>query len=393
MKQLEKISASIRQKLLTSRWLIGQIAFTYLILFGAFTWLLDWMQIYRQPLSQQIDQVYTLTLNAPEPSADSAPVESVKQYLKTHPRVEAVSISSFNTPYSTNTIRYFITHQTEKVFTNVQFVGQNYARILAIDTPAGRWFTQADAKASLPSAVINTTLAKRLFTTQSALGQRIQLSQPPFSAQVVGVVNYRGTNDEFERPHNELFLLASTPQLASERRLVLRSKTPLTARQEADLIAQVKKATGSAIRFDKVADQKATQEHVFLLWTGIKAAVAGFCSLFCLIGLMGTLLTELYRRREEVGLRRVLGARMPRIWIQLLIEYWCVSVFVISFASILTLQFPLLDLFGIPSSLYLSAMLIALLSILGLLTCFIVGFYYPLQRFTPAYSMKPFRLE
>ncbi|GAB3755082.1 FtsX-like permease family protein [Spirosoma pomorum] len=70
-----------------------------------------------------------------------------------------------------------------------------------------------------------------------------------------------------------------------------------------------------------MADQKLLQRHQFLVWTSLQAFVTVFCSLFCVIGLLGTLLTELYRRGEEVGLRRVVGASLPRIWLQLVVEH------------------------------------------------------------------------
>ncbi|GAB3755908.1 ABC transporter permease [Spirosoma pomorum] len=393
MKQVQKIAAFVRLKTRNAKWLVGQIALTYLVLFAAFTWLLDSIQLYSQTPTQQIQKVYTASLTATESAADSAQVETVKQYLMTHPTIEQVSVSSFNTPFSTNTISYQLTHQATKLFANVRFVDPAYAAILALDVPRGRWFAQADTQTAPAPAVINTTLAQRLFANQPALGQRIQLSQPPFAVQVVGVVTYRGANDELERAHNELFLLTSSGNAATSWRLLLRSRTPLTTAEEAVLIAQVKQATTSDIRLDKVADQKQGRRHQLLMWRSLQAFITVFCSLFCVIGLLGTLLTELYRRREEVGLRRVVGASLPRIWLHLLVEYGSVSLYVMGLASLLTMQFPLLDLFDLASGLYWRAMVLACLSVLVLSTAFVVGVYYPLLRFTPAYSIKPYRVD
>lgn len=391
MKPLDKIILFVRQRVLDSKWLIVQIGFTYLVLFGAFTWLLDWVEIYKEPASQQINKVYTVSLESDKPSySNLVYAKRVIQDLSSHPNVQTVCISSFNTPYTNNTISWQVNYETKKLLTEMRFVDQNYARVLGIDILQGRWLTQADSNETITSVVINTTLSKKIFKNQPAVGQRIYMSEPPFTGHVIGVVNYRGTNDEFERAHNELFLPAAISKYSANFQLLLRSKNELTARQEAELIEKVKKTTSIEIRFDEIAEQKRAQHHLFLLRMGTKGAVVGFCSVFCLIGLMGTLLTELYKRREEVGLRRVVGATAQHIWIQLVIEYWYLSIFVMSLASIITVQFPLLEILSIPSALYLKAMFLSSLSILSLVASFIVKFYYPLQRFTPAHSMKPF---
>ncbi|WP_461139639.1 hypothetical protein [Spirosoma pomorum] len=81
--------------------------------------------------------MYTATLAAPESVADSTQFKAIRHYLMTHPKIQQVSVSSFNTPFSTNTISYLLTYQAKKLFANVRFVYPAYASILAIDISRG----------------------------------------------------------------------------------------------------------------------------------------------------------------------------------------------------------------------------------------------------------------
>jgi putative ABC transport system permease protein len=102
--------------------------------------------------------------------------------------------------------------------------------------------------------------------------------------------------------------------------------------------------------------------------------VAGFLIANVALGLFGVLWYNINKRRGEIGLRRAVGATGTAISMQLVAEALVLSSLSLILGSFFAIQFPLLNVFDLPSGVYLSAIA---LSVIFLYLLVIICALYP----------------
>jgi putative ABC transport system permease protein len=96
--------------------------------------------------------------------------------------------------------------------------------------------------------------------------------------------------------------------------------------------------------------------------------VCGFFLLNVALGLFGVLTLNIAKRKDEIGLRRALGAPAPAITIHFVGEMLVIATLAVLIGLILAVQFPLLNVFDLEASVYVVGMLLATLTIYLLVT-------------------------
>jgi putative ABC transport system permease protein len=91
------------------------------------------------------------------------------------------------------------------------------------------------------------------------------------------------------------------------------------------------------------------------------------------MGLFGILKVNIAKRREEIGVRRAMGATETDIQKQFVAEMWVIATFAILVGLLFAVQFPILKVFDLASGVYWVAIVLAILIIYGLVT--ICAFY------------------
>jgi putative ABC transport system permease protein len=91
--------------------------------------------------------------------------------------------------------------------------------------------------------------------------------------------------------------------------------------------------------------------------------VAGFLIINVALGLFGVLSLNINKRKGEIGLRRAIGASGNSISKQLVAEALVLSSISLIAGSFFAVQFPLLNVFDLPASIYLISIILSILSI------------------------------
>jgi len=193
-------------------------------------------------------------------------------------------------------------------------VSEGYFAALGTRLLAGRDFTPADREGSAPVAMINESLAKRIFGGTSAVGRQLKYDGPggDTDVQVVGVVEdavYQSLRDGGEAT----LYVAVRQQPDVPLTFVVRSDGAPAAlvRPVGALLADA--APGAVFRFRTLSDQVAAS----LLRERLLATLAGFFGglalLLAVLGLYGTVAYSVARRSSEIGIRMALGAPGRRV--------------------------------------------------------------------------------
>ena len=209
----------------------------------------------------------------------------------------------------------------EMVRTKVRVVSPGYVEAMRFRLRDGRTFTRLDASESPRVLVANETLARALFGSRPAVGQRVV---SPFGGpwEVVGVVGdvvYGGLEFTAEPQAEAFFPLAQT---GGERGFGYSSSIFVAVRTAGDPLAVVPflreavTATNPQARLDQVTTMEArlstavAQPRFYAVFVG---SFAGLALLLAALGIFGLLSYTVAQRQGEIGIRVALGARRSDI--------------------------------------------------------------------------------
>jgi putative ABC transport system permease protein len=202
----------------------------------------------------------------------------------------------------------------------------------------GRFISDADNDKAVEAAVLGSTIAQKLFSNVSPVGQTIRIGSYKF--MVVGVMAQKGTvgNTDYDSriyiPIKTVFkkFVSSRFQrdvvgmvyISAESKDVMDSvKSQLTK-----VVMQILDTTADSPGF-----QLTTQDSIITMRTSTTATfrnllgwVAGISLIVGGIGIMNIMLVSVTERTREIGLRQALGARPRDVQAQFLLEAVALSL-------------------------------------------------------------------
>jgi predicted permease len=297
---------SRRRVSLANALLVGQVAFSFLLLVTAALFLRSIQRAYEIDPGFQPTQLAVLTTN-PGQAGYKKPqtrafYKDVRERVARVPGVESVSWAS-NMPLWARSVNGLQVEgrqqrsQADKVTTIVNTVDRSYFETTGMTIDRGREFTNIDQETSTPVAVVNEKLAHDYWPNGEALGRRIQLQGEKQMRQIVGIARTANYSTWGEPPQLCVYVPLEQNYLDGMNLYVRGKGDP---RQLLIPVRREISAAGPQIL--------------------IGGTLSGLLSVFGLlalalasVGLYGIMAYSVNQRKREIGLRMALGAAQASV--------------------------------------------------------------------------------
>lgn len=344
--------------------LMTEIFISFMVLFAVFSFIVYYYNNYTYPMGFKYDNVWTLSFTQDQHFPDSLGVhqESYRQLLKSMPEVEAFSFCSNNTPFSMSNSNTEVTYNKTSSMTNFYEAEDDYSKTLGIPLLEGRWFNASDAGGKYKPVVINTLVKEKLFGNKRAIGEIVTSDKDQY--KVVGVVGIFKDKGNFQSPEGDMFRRIDSLQGSFVSSMLVKVKSGVGTDFEGKLWKQLNAVNPQlSVEIEHLTDKRIDKNKLTWVPMLIMLIVGGFLVFNVSLGIFGVLWYNINRRRDEVGLRRAVGATGGDISWQFIGEALVIATFGLLLGCFLALQFPLMHVFDIAAGVYLIAIVLSILAI------------------------------
>lgn len=345
--------------------MMTEIFFSFLILFAVCSLGVYNFQNYMTPAGLETNNVWVafINFNTSNDTTKAQYKELVSQQLKQYPEVESFSYTSSNAPFTFSTMSNSFAYNKKTVSSDVITVEPDFPKAMSMTVAQGRWFTKADMAGNFVPVVITKHLAKDLLGTEDAVGKIFgggEEAEKSKKMKVVGVVDYYKHKSDFQELDNSLF----RPSEKWDDTMVLKVKPGSGAEVEAKIVRELARLGKDwTIEIQQMGGMKSNRNNLVLVPVLILLIICGFLVFNVALGMFGVLFQTINRRKQEIGVRRAMGATKGAILWHFIGETAVIATFGLILGLFFAVQFPLLNVFDVEASVYLVGMLLAVILI------------------------------
>ena len=348
--------------------LIIEIWASFMVLFGVLSLIVYNVSNYLQPIGFEYERVWNLQLsNNQDTLAVADKMQRIVQKIKASQEVESVARMSSNTPFSANQMMNGVTYKKVSISPEFFYTDENFSKTMNLPVISGKWFTESDRVSKFTPIVINSSLREKLFANENPLGKIIKVDDKK-SFKVVGVIDKFKSKGEFTNDAPALFEMQGKDD-AWNTNVLIKTKPGTDANFEAKLVKEIAATLpGWGIEISYLTEQRKNRHNLTLVPVAIFLIVSGFLLTNVALGLFGILNLNIARRRNEIGLRRAMGATEGRVTFQFLGEIWVLATLSIILGLLFAVQFPIMNVFDLHANIYLTAIVLAVILVFIIVT-------------------------
>ena len=315
-------SASHARVQIKSMLVIGQVAFSMLLLVGAGLLVHSFARLLR--IDPGFDSRNVLTMYVPLPTVKYAKPEQQVMFfdellrrVSVLPGVQSAAVSAA-LPLAPIRITPMLPEGqpdaplAQRPFMIIEATSPQYLQTMHIPLQSGRAFTDADNAQAPKVIIVNQSFARRFWPGQNAIGKHVVLGRG-VPTEVVGVAADVRNQSLAEEPQPQVYI--PYPQLAwPNMNLFVRTATDphsLVASVRAQFAAvDPDQPVTNVQTVDELMDASRAQPRFTMFLLGAFSATA---LVLAIIGLYGVLAYSVAQRRQELGIRLALGAEQSSI--------------------------------------------------------------------------------
>nr|WP_318707183.1 ABC transporter permease [uncultured Treponema sp.] len=241
------------------------------------------------------------------------------------------NVSDIKKIWYKNSLSTTLTFKDASATANCSAVEYGYLEMYNIEIEEGRYFSVTDNEEGLQRIILTHDLAENLFEdAKEAVGKNIMLvaDNVTFGFQVIGVLKDQTVGMETGTAFipRGFYAKKIAPNPAASTVLVQVTSADKSTEMVSTLTTYCSMATGTTLRINSMQTMLEQMSSITNTMSVLLAAVAAISLLVGGIGIMNIMIVTVTERRQEIGIRKALGANPKDIIQQFLIESASITI-------------------------------------------------------------------
>jgi putative ABC transport system permease protein len=339
-----------------------------MVIFAVFTLIVFYYNNYKKPLGFDYQNRWIINYNNANKTTNTDSLnlfyETLRKTISSMPQIKGITFTSNNVPFVQNTSSSQLSYHKVREQTDMYTVDDNYKDVLNLQIVEGRWFNKQDIAAKYRPIVINTTLKEAFFGDGMAVGKLVGDYDGKNTMRVIGVVTSVKAKGDYAAAGSGIYQLTDTGSYRWLGKMLVKVTPDADAAFEGKLYKTLSNyMKNSDVEIEHLVNKRTSINYFTLVPMIVLLIVACFLIINVALGLFGVLWYNINKRRGEIGLRRALGATGNSVSAQLVNESMILATLSLILGSFFAIQFPLLNVFNLPASIYIIALFLSIIFI------------------------------